>query len=317
MNNLPYVPTEYNTNPGIKKLGEEPHFIIDGLYPDYRNEIMDARLEDIDKYYIEQPSIKGMHNPQQIEATHSFLMKTVSFWMAHTLAEKYKEIEFNTDDEFYVFHNEFTGESTWVDERLNVIPTVKSPICMCSEQCTGCASPTPEYKNLFDVICSQVQEDVCVMRFDELVSAHVCLPSWWSPAEKMGMGMREIHEDVPGMDKTSYEHIWNACLNKGPYIRYNWALTDTSVLNQHPSKNKGKDFGGDDLFLRIERQVLHGLPAVKGVVFLIRTYVGDVKTLEPQQRLSVANAVEGMDESQLNYKGMMGYQQKILSILKS
>ena len=129
--------------------------------------------------------------------------------------------------------------------------------------------------------------------------------------------MREIHEDVPGMDKTSYEHIWNACLNKGPYIRYNWALTDTSVLNQHPSKNKGKDFGGDDLFLRIERQVLHGLPAVKGVVFLIRTYVGDVKTLEPQQRLSVANAVEGMNESQLNYKGMMGYQQKILSILKS
>ena len=52
-------------------------------------------------------------------------------------------------------------------------------------------------------------------------------------------------------------------------------------------------------------------------MFLILTYVGDVKTLEPQQRLSVANAVEGMNESQLNYKGMMGYQQKILSILKS
>ena len=57
MNTLPYIPTEYNANPGIKKLEDEPHFIIDGLYPLYRNEIMDARSEDIDKYYIEKPSI--------------------------------------------------------------------------------------------------------------------------------------------------------------------------------------------------------------------------------------------------------------------
>ena len=317
MNNLPYVPTEYSTNPGIKKLGDAPYFIIDGLYPDYRNEIMDARFEDINKYYIEKPSIKNMHNTQQFFATHKFIMKTVSFWMAHLLSKKYKEIEFELDNEFYVFNNDFTGESTWFDEELNTVQTIKSPFCMCGKKCFGCDEPNPPYKNMFDNICSQVQEDVCVMRFDELVSAHVCLPSWWSPAEKMGMGMREIHEDVPGMDKTSYEHIWNACLHKGPYLRYNWALTNTSVLNQHPTKNIGKDFDNDELFLRIERQVLHGFSYIGGVVFLIRTYVGDIKTLEPDQRMSIAGAIEGMNEEELEYKGMTDCRNKIISTLKS
>ena len=53
-NNLPYLPTEYSVKPGLKKLEDEPHFIIDEWYPDYRNEKMDARRENIDKYYIEQ-----------------------------------------------------------------------------------------------------------------------------------------------------------------------------------------------------------------------------------------------------------------------
>ena len=315
MNTLPYIPTEYNTNPGIKKLEDEPHFIIDGLYPLYRNEIMDARSEDIDKYYIEKPSIKNMYNTQQVSATHNLLMKTVSFWMANTLSKQYKEIEFESDEDLYVFHNDFTGESTWFNEELNVVQTIKSPLCMCGKKCSGCVEPQPAYKNLFDSICSQIQEDVCVMRFDELVSAHVCLPSWWSPAEKMGMGMREIHEGVPGMDKTSYEHIWNACLNKGPYIRYNWSLTDTPVLNQHPSKNIGKDFDSGDLFLRVERQVLHGFPVVKSVLFLIRTYVGNINTLTTEQRIVLAKVVDEMNEEELIYKNLIEYKNIIINRL--
>ena len=276
---------------------------------------MDARSEDIDKYYIEKPSIKNMYNTQQVYATHNLLMKTVSFWMADTLSKQYKEIEFESDEDLYVFHNNFTGESTWFDEDLNVVQTIKSPLCMCGKKCSGCVEPQPAYKNLFDSICSQIQEDVCVMRFDELVSAHVCLPSWWSPAEKMGMGMREIHEDVPGMDKTNYEHIWNACLNKGPYIRYNWSLTDTPVLNQHPSKNIGKDFDSGDLFLRVERQVLHGFPVVKSVIFLIRTYVGNINTLTTEQRIVLAKVIDEMNEEELIYKNLIEYKNIIINRL--
>ena len=43
MTNLPYIPTEYSVKPGIKKLGDEKHFIIDELLPVYKNEKQDAR----------------------------------------------------------------------------------------------------------------------------------------------------------------------------------------------------------------------------------------------------------------------------------
>ena len=311
MTSLPYLPTEYSVKPGLKKLEDEPHFIIDEWYPDYRNEKMDARREDIDKYYIEQTASKGLHR-QEYDTTHRFVMKTIIFWMAEELSKNYEQFHFENKDEFYVFHNDFTGESIWVDEDLNNAQVLKSPMCACSKRCTGCAYPNPVYKNLFDAICSQIQEDVCIMRNDELIASHVCLPSWWSPEEKMGMSMGEIHADVPGMDKTAYEHIWKASLFKGPFLRYNWTITDTPILNQHPSKNIGKNFDRDSLFVRVERQILQGFPEVHGVLFLIRTYVADIKTLEKSQREAVAKAIDEMSDEELKYKGLTDDKESVI-----
>ena len=131
----------------------------------------------------------------------------------------------------------------------------------------------------------------------------------------MGMGMREIHSDVPGMGETHYEHIWNACVNKGPYLRYNWTFTDTDTLNQHPSKKIGKDFDNDSLFLRIERQVLQGFPEIQSVVFLIRTYVGNIKTLTNDQRVVLAKVVDEMSEDVLIYKNLLQYKNIIINRL--
>ena len=124
--------------------------------------------------------------------------------------------------------------------------------------------------------------------------------------------MAEIHKDVPGLEQTSYEHIWNACLHKGPFIRYNWTLTSSPILNQHPSKNIGKDFDKDDLFLRVERQVLKGITETQSVVFLIRTYVADVKTLEKSQREALANAIDKMSYEELKYKGLTNHQESVI-----
>ena len=165
---------------------------------------------------------------------------------------------------------------------------------------------------VFDFICLEIQEDVCVMQNDSLVIAHVCFPSWWSPEEKMGMSMGEIHADVPGMDKTRYEQIWNACLHKGPYLRYNWTLTNSPQLNQHPKHNVGKDFDDPHLFLRVERQVLQGITEVQSVVFLIRTFVADVKTLEKSQREALAHAIDNMSDEELKYKGLTNHKESVI-----
>ena len=128
--------------------------------------------------------------------------------------------------------------------------------------------------------------------------------------------MGKIHADIPGMEKTAYDHIWNACLHKGPYLRYNWTLTDTPILNQHPSKNIGKNFDRDSLFLRVERQVLQGIPEVCAVLFLIRTYVGDVHTLEKKQRKTLATAIDNMTDDELYYKGLTNYKDHVTSCLR-
>ena len=304
MTNLPYVPTEYSVKPGIKKLGDENHFIIDDLLPLYKNEKQDARAENLSEYYLERVQDKEWGSSEIQIANQKVLMRAVCFWMAEQLSEEYKHISFFSEEDYYVFDNGITGETVYVDEDLQVMQVTKSPTCTCAKQCSGCQYPTPTYTNLFDAICSQIQEDVCVMQHDRMVAAHVCLPSWWSPREKMMMSMAEMHDDVPGMDKTAYEHIWNACLHKGPYIRYNWTLTSSPILNQHPSKNIGKDFDKDDLFLRVERQVLKGFTETQSVLFLIRTYVGEVRTLERKQRKTLANVIDSMTDEELEYKGL-------------
>tara|TARA_B100000424_G_scaffold160356_1_gene122830 strand:- start:298 stop:1212 length:915 start_codon:yes stop_codon:yes gene_type:complete len=299
MTNLPWFPTKYSVSPGIKKLGGEKHFIIDDLLPLYKNEKQDARAENISEYYLE-------------EQNQTNLMKVICFWMAEQLSKEYKHISFYNEDDYYILDNEITGETVYTDESLNVLQVTKSPLCSCSKSCSGCKYPNPLYTNLFDALCSQIQEDVCVMQNDKLVSAHVCLPSWWSPKEKMMMSMAEIHKDVPGMEKTAYEHIWKACLHKAPFIRYNWTLTNSPVLNQHPTKNIGKDFDQDSLYLRVERQVLKGFSNVQGVLFLIRTYVADVNTLKKSQRKAIANAIEGMTDQELEYKGLTNHKEKVI-----
>ena len=313
MTNLPYIPTEYNVRPGLKKLEEEKHFIIDEFYSIYRNEKMDARHEQLEKYYIEEPICPP---PPLKPNGHYALMKTVSLWMAEALAKQYEKISFQPEEELYVLHNDYSNESVWVDEDLNVVQIIKSPDYWFSEDRSE-KYPAPAYKNLFDAVCSQIQEDVCILQLDQLVASHVCLPSWWSPEEKMKKSMKEMHKDVPGMDETSYEHIWNACLHKGPYIRYNWTLTDTPILNQHPSKNIGKEFDRENLFLRVERQVLQGFPEVHGILFLIRTYVGDIKTLDKKHRVALGDAVNNMTADELEYKGLTHSKESVVSYLNS
>ena len=83
MTNLPYVPTEYSVKPGLKKLGKENHFIVDKMHPLYMDEKHYARKEELGKYYIERDS-----TTVPPEDNHPYLMKTITFWLAETLAKE-------------------------------------------------------------------------------------------------------------------------------------------------------------------------------------------------------------------------------------
>ena len=56
---------------------------------------------------------------------------------------------------------------------------------------------------------------------------------------------------------------------------------------------------------------------MQGVLFLIRTYVSDIKTLEKHQRVALGAAVNKMTDDELEYKGLTHYRENVVSYLNS
>ena len=303
-NKISEVIKTYSVKPALNQLHDGPWFITDDKHREYKNEKHNARAEGLDKYYTERGIDKDYGFTDIQVANQKSLMKTVTLGMIEELADKDKDINFFSEQDMYILENERTNETVYSDEKLNVLQVIKSPTCNCNPNHKGCGYPKPIYKNLFDAVCSQIQEDVCVMQHDSLAAVHVCLPSHWKPADRIGQNFATIHGEVPGMGKMKHDKIWSACVNKGPYERFNWTLTDSPILNQHPDKNIGKDFDSDELYLRIERQVLKGFPKVQGLLFMIRTFVINIEELDKEQKISIINSIEGMNADELIYKGL-------------
>lgn len=310
-NKLSELVSTYSVKPALSQLHDGPWFITDDKHREYKNEKQDARSEDLGKYYKEKAVDKDYGFTDIQIANQNSLMKTVTLGMIDELVAKDKDINFFSEQDMYILENERTNETVYSDEKLNVLQVIKSPTCNCNPNHSGCKYPLPDYVTLFDAVCTQIQEDVCVMQqngkdmaSNNLAAVHVCLPSHWKPADKIGEDFSTIHGKVPGMDKMKHDKIWSACVNKGPYERFNWTLTDSPILNQHPDKNIGKDFDSDDLYLRIERQVLKGFPKVQGLLFMIRTFVINIEELDKEQKNSIINSIKGMNADELIYKGL-------------
>ena len=105
MTNLPYIPTEYSVKPGIKKLEDENHFIIDEQLPLYKNEKHDARAENLSQYYLERGECKKWGFSEIQSGNQKYLMKTICFWMAEQLSKEYSYIKFFSEDDYYVLDN--------------------------------------------------------------------------------------------------------------------------------------------------------------------------------------------------------------------
>ncbi len=72
------------------------------------------------------------------------------------------------------------------------------------------------------------------------------------------------------------------------------------------------------LYLRIERQVIWGFPAVEAALFTIRTYFQDVKVMKkqfPGQCDQLRAAIQSMSPASLHYKGLVHQWQDILAWL--
>lgn len=167
------------------------------------------------------------------------------------------------------------------------------------------------YTNLWEALAAQIQEDLALWQVegpkDWLAALHVCAPNGWAPAHKIGQNFDRVHRSVPGMERqrTQYHRMLAGLIHKPAFVRFIWDLRTRNSLNLHPqivSELPPFQATAPELYVRVERQVLHGLPKCNAVLFLIRTYVYEITTLKAPALRAILNAVRSMPPDLLAYK---------------
>lgn len=177
-----------------------------------------------------------------------------------------------------------------------------------------------------------VQEDLAIVRgpaeADTLEWLHVCLPSGWAPAEKVGRSFASVHLPVAHSEQlmASAPQIVRAMIHSGPFVRYVWGIHRDAELCHNPRLHTParwlQDGGPEELahqaYFRVERQTTCGFPSLNRALFTIRYWVAPLAEVaaDPWQRERLTSALEGMDDVELAYKGLTEARDRLVAWLK-
>lgn len=180
-----------------------------------------------------------------------------------------------------------------------------------------------------------VQEDLAIVRgpagdeTDRLEWLHVCLPSNWAPAEKIGGSFVAVHQPVVHSERllTSQAQIVKAMIHGGPFVRYVWSIHRDAELCHNPRLHRSEPWRSgaspqelaDQAWFRVERQTTLGFGRLNRALFTIRYWVEPlVQTAsDPWRRERLAAALAGMDGAELAYKGLTDVRGALVTWLRS
>ncbi len=153
-----------------------------------------------------------------------------------------------------------------------------------------------------------------------LLGGAVCFPSSWSPAEKLGCTVDEIHSPVPTVNDELGARIRTFLTRLPPgsvFERENWGLAAVPELNMHPHRRLPRltaDTPLERVTLRLEEQAFCALPQSGGVLFLIRLTVHPLVALlaDTEIRAGFVRQLATMPEEIAAYKGIAGARSSLL-----
>ncbi len=283
---------------------------LDSEFPVYRAGKLAARAESLPKYVGED----GFAPEVQSAVARLLIQRLTAEHAAH----------FTYDTDARSLDCRLTGERLHFAEDLALT------------RVDGAGGVEPAYASAFDALCCQIQEDVAVVHLteqgDRVCAVHVCAPSGWRPREKLGLSFPAVHAPVAGIEAVSRTspQMMRGAVDKGPFVRFGWGIAGDARLNRHPDPPPGiaPDVWNVPAFnaacpespfvLRVERQVLWGLPEVRAFVFFIRVYTipgSEVRTNE-EWREQLASALRTMPEDSARYKGLEESRDALISFLK-
>lgn len=285
----PFDAGTYAMSPGLSHLRVEPDdplrrlIQLDREYPAYRANKQACRAEQLSRYYLEQ----ALPAPTRQRANRLLIEQ---------LCASYPSLFWREDPHRLVCR--LSGE------RLSWGPDFDFS--------------HPVYASLFDALAAQMQEDLAIWQLDGdrdwLAALHVCAPNDWAPAEKIGQSFDQVHVPVPDMERqrAHYLPLLAGLIRKPAFCRFIWDLRTDSELNHQPEHLAERHPAGADpppfspaapaLWVRLERQLLYGLPDCKAVLFMIRTYRYPVESLNSTSLAGLDKALATMSPKLLAYK---------------
>jgi hypothetical protein len=209
------------------------------------------------------------------------------------------------------------------------------------ERLTGNARAGDEAEPPLRTASLLVQEDLILMRRGEngwrLAAGSLCFPSSWSLGEKFGRPLHEIHAPVPGFgggtrNADLISRMFDS-LQGQAVLRWNWSLqagNDLYLPFSHQERvdratNRPSKFSSDEIaaqaFIRVERQTLRKLPVSGDILFTIRIHLDPLATIEKHPdraalAASFADQLEGLDEAQLDYKGLTADRDRLVAVMQ-
>jgi len=285
---FPIIDGHYSTRAGLSRFGDDigngkqdaQLFQFDNTYTLYRNNKLAIRDQSIDHYVC-------------TDTTSLEVLKETGKWLLQHLCKEHP-------DKFLLQH---AAQSMQLSCHLT-----SDKIFINNDGSLN--SQNISYKNLFDALALQVQEDICVMQKDgdrmKMVAAHLCAANHWSAREKLLMDMSDLHQHVPGFTDNNPEPdklLLGLQKKIHPYTRFAWGLCKHATLNQHPEQPPKQD-SNSGLFMRVERQAIWPMVNTETLLFTIRTYFYDCAELDTQQCRSLINAVNSMSDATLRYKNI-------------
>jgi dimethylamine monooxygenase subunit A len=295
MKYLPFLDGKYSTAPALQPMAkagdskEQFVFQIDEQYDAYLANKSNCRKEDIHKYYVEAE----LHDDTVAAVNRQIVQQLITEYPA--------DFTLDTDNAQIRLHNGKTGKTLqWEDDWIHI--------------------GDKAYLSLFDALCSQVQEDVAICQLDGgrdwLAAIHLSSPNHWAPALKVGRPFSSVHHVVPGMEKLNQQYfkMLVTAVQKGPFSRFAWGIATDTRLNHHPVPPPGADLvhwrgrsvqaDTSNIYLRVERQTITGIPSCHAFLFTIRTYFYDTDELTAGEKSALYMAVKGMSPESLEYKGL-------------
>lgn len=301
---FPLANGRYEVAPGLRPFGfdfgnsvqDKWLFQIDENFSHYGQEKWNSRREGVEKYY---PKDQGMSS--------KVWGPIIEFIIKKLLEDHPEHFELSTLGNHVKLKCHLNNEALSFD--------TKNHYCLINSD---------KFRNAFDALAMQVQEDLAVWRLEGnrewLGSVHLSFPNHWDPKDKVGQSFMSVHAPVAHFDKLKAisPKLIKGMIFNGPFVRFAWGIATDTNLNHHPSK-PGRSFNKTNakLFLRTERQSLHPFPDVGASLFTIRTYFDDCLAWTPDKKKLLIDAINSMSEASLVYKGLVNSKDDIIQHLKN